>query len=57
MKRRISAMIRLRSDQRIAHVGIDDQIDVALAIAFLDVRQAVPLVRQWHQRFTDHVKW
>ena len=43
-------------DHRIAHVGIDDHIDVALAIALLDVLQPMPLVRQRHQRLTERGK-
>ncbi len=33
------------------HVGVDDQVDVALAVADLGVGQACPLLRQWAQTF------
>ena len=53
MKRRISAIRRLRVIIVVAHVGIDDHVDVALAIALLDVLKPVPLVGQRHQRFSQ----
>ena len=40
-------------DHRVAHVRIHDQVDVALTVAFLDVREAMPLVRERHQRFAQ----
>ena len=36
--------------EHLAHVGVDREIDVALAVAQLDVGQAVPLVGQRAQR-------
>jgi hypothetical protein len=42
--------MRLRAWKRLAHLGVDDEIDVALPIADGDVRQAVPLLGQGPQR-------
>ncbi len=36
-------------DEDLAHLGIDNQIDVALAVAHLHVLQAVPLLRKRQQ--------
>ena len=40
--------------EHLAHLGVDDQVDVALAVAHLDVRQAVPLLGQRAGRLGQH---
>ena len=39
-----------------AHVGIDDQIEIALAVADLDVLQAVPLLRQRQEALGEELQ-
>ena len=38
---------------RLEHVGIDDHVDVPLAIALLDILKTVPFVGQRHERFSQ----
>ena len=47
--RRIDCTIFAALDEYLAHFGIHDQIDIALAIAQFDVGQPVPLFRQRKQ--------
>ncbi len=42
--------MRLRLLEDLAHLGIDDQVEIALAVAGFDVGQPVPLLRQRQQR-------
>ena len=42
--------------EHVAHVRVDDQVDVALAVALLDVDQAVPLVGQRREAFAQHLE-
>ncbi len=39
------------SPEGFSHIGIDDQIDIPLTVAFGHVREAMPFVRQGQQRF------
>ena len=45
---------RAARDERVAHVVVDDQVDVALTVALLDVLQAAPLVGKRRERFGEH---
>ena len=42
--------------KRRAHLLVGDQVEVALAVARLDVGQAMPLLRQRAQRLGEHAK-
>ena len=46
-------MTRLRDLEDAPRVGVDDQVEVALAVARLDVLQAVPLLGQRTQRLGE----
>ena len=46
---RMRADDQAASDERIAHLGVDDEVDVALAEARLDVLEPVPFLRQRQQ--------
>ena len=41
--------------ERAAHVGVRDEVELALAVARLHVRQAAELVRQRRQRLGEHL--
>ena len=43
-------------DHHVAHVRVDDQVDVAAAVALLGVLQPVPLVGQRLQRLAEHLE-
>ena len=49
-KRRMLRTIAAALAEHLAHLGVDHQVDVALAVADLDVRQAVPLLGQRPRR-------
>ena len=51
--RRDDAAARLEHAPR---VGVDDEIEVALAVADLDVGQPVPLLRQRQQALGEEVR-
>src|SRR5438094_9703707 len=40
----------------VAHLGVDEQVKVALAVADFDILQAVPFLRQGAQRFTQQAQ-
>ena len=40
----------------VAHLGVDEQVKVALAVAGFDILQAVPFLRQGAQRFTQQAQ-
>jgi len=42
--------------EHLARLGIDDQIEIALAVTGLDIGQAVELLRQRPQRLGDHLQ-
>src|SRR5207249_3457500 len=39
--------------ERLFHVIVDDQIDVTLAVALLDIRQSMPFARQRTERLRE----
>ena len=42
--------------KHLADFGIDDQVEMALAVADLDIREAVPLLRQGTERFGEQAE-
>ena len=52
--RRISETIFERVNEDLANVGIHDEIDVALAVTFLDVDEPVEFIGQRHHRLGKH---
>ena len=53
-KRRMPRTIARALAEDLAHLRVDDEVDVALAVADLDVRQAVPLLGQRARRLGEH---
>ena len=56
MNSRIAETTRLRDLENLARIRIDDEIEIALAIADLDIRQAVPLLRQREQALREEMQ-
>ena len=56
MNSRIAAMMRLRVSNTLPRIGVDDEIEIALAVADLDVGQAVPLLGQRQQALREEVQ-
>ena len=54
--RRSDAITLARVTKALANVGIRDQIEVALAVARLDVFEAMPLLRHGKQRLREEVE-
>ena len=50
---RMCATSAVRAAEDLAHLGVGDQVEVALAVAGLDVGQAVPLLGQRAQRLGE----